>query len=75
MKHAPVLPLRVYAIRDGEDDPSWGITTNDRLFTRTSGLKESVLIDELTWVGHGLADQGLFRLFKSRVLYSTHPPK
>jgi hypothetical protein len=69
------VPLRAYAIRDGEDEPAWWITFNCRLFTRATGLRESVLITELTWVADGYADVSLYPYFEKKFLYCANPKK
>lgn len=66
------VPFRCYAIKDGDALPAWWVTTNNRLFTRTDGIKETVTIAELTWVGHGLADPDLFGLFEKRLLFTKN---
>ncbi len=66
------VPFRAWAIRDGEDTPCWWTTTNQILFTRTSGLRETVRISELTWVAHGFADPGLYGLFEKKLLYNAN---
>lgn len=66
------VPLRAWAIKDGEEKPAWWVSTNNILFRRASGLQETVRINELTWVAHGLADAGLYGLFEKRLLYNAN---
>jgi hypothetical protein len=68
------MPFRAYAVKDGDRAPDWWITTNQILFTRVGGNQETVLIGELTWVGNGHADQGLYGLFTKKVLYCSQNP-
>jgi hypothetical protein len=66
------VPLRAWAIKDGEERPAWWITTNNILFRRTDGLQETVRINELTWIAHGRSDCDLKDLFEKKLLYNAN---
>lgn len=63
-------PHRCYAVLDGENEATWWTTVDAIMFERREGDRKEVHRDQLTWVGHGLADPGLYPLFEKKVLYS-----
>ncbi len=64
-----MIPRRCFAVLDGEAEPCWWTSTDERWFERRSGDRREVSIHELTWVAHGLSDRNLEGAFRKKVLY------
>ena len=65
-----MIPRRCFAIRDGDESPDWWLHIGDQLFTRFQGNRETVTINDLTWVAHGSADQMLYQMFTRKTLFT-----